>query len=111
MRGMPGRAALLAFAETLAMPFVLLAWGLSTLGCGSWVLFMAFMLPLIGGSTMGWWVIAWTCVAVPAGFWNCGQFMNYFHDADRKAVLLGKVALVSGGLIISHPLTILTILN
>lgn len=102
----PGKASVLALGETLAMPLVLLGWGISTLGCGTWALAMLLLLPLFlhgGWGVLGWSCVGWSLFALPLGWWNFGQFMRYFSDGERKFAGLGKVALISAGLVLTNP--------
>ncbi|MFC0205477.1 hypothetical protein [Novosphingobium soli] len=93
--------------DTLAMPFVLIAMGLSALGCLSWFLLMIVFVTMGGfvkNGTFGLAMAVWTVAAAMLGFWNFGRFMAYFGDAERKMIGVAKALGVSGALVATNPL-------
>ena len=98
---------MLALLDTLSMPFVLLAMGVSALGCMAWSLLIIVLVTSDGlarsGGT-GWAIAAWTLAAIVLGFWNFGRFMDFFRDADGKLIGVAKALSVSVGLVATNPM-------
>jgi len=101
----PTRSEIGAFIQTLAMPVVALAWGLSSLGCLSWVLALLFILS--AGVYLNWMVIlclGWSLFALPLGWWNFGQFLRWFSGDPARPSKLASVAAISAALLATNPL-------
>lgn len=93
------------------MPFVAVAWGISTFGCIAWGLVtLIFGVAAVrsifadGPRYEMLWAIGWTLVALPVGWWNFGRFMRYFSGEPDRWRGLCFVALNSVALVASQPI-------
>lgn len=100
----PTRAETGAFLETLALPLVLLACGVSSLGCLGWRFALVLLLPAIfvgsvGSPIMGFAVVIWSLFAVPLGLWNMGRYLRWFAGEEGRgrglALVLGNSLLLA----------------
>lgn len=107
----PNGNTLKAALDTLVMPFVAVAWAVSTFGCIAWgfvtVVFGVAAIRIIfmdGPKLEMIWVVGWTLVALPVGWWNFGRFMRYFSAETDRLRGLGWVALNSAVLLATQPI-------